>query len=123
MAASDLLGLTAQPIGTQEGTPKDALEAIFAICVDRQIDRIILGLPLNMDGSEGPMAKEVRTFAGQLAERTNLPVELSDERLTSWSVEEDLKGMRGKRRKKKGTVDTMAAALILREYMAEQDGS
>ena len=125
LAASDPLGLIAQPIGTLEGSPDDAADLIAKECVERDIARIVLGLPLNMDGTEGFMAKEVREFGALLSQKTGLPVIFQDERLSSYSAEQDLKEQGVKRRKgKKGKsdrarVDAMAAALILREYMGQ----
>jgi len=123
VAASDPLGLTAQPVTTLEGSPQQALPLIAKLCAEREVARIVLGLPLNMDGSEGPMAAEVRGFSTRLISATGLPVEFVDERLSSFSAEEDLKQMgvrrkRGKKgRRQRGRVDAMAAAVILREYM------
>ncbi|MBI4881042.1 MAG: Holliday junction resolvase RuvX [Planctomycetes bacterium] len=119
LAACDPLGITAQPIGAHEGTPEEALAAILRLCAERQVERIVVGLPLNMDGSEGEMAREVRGFAAKLAQATRLPVDFSDERLTSWEAEGRLRemGRRRKRKGDKGRVDAMAAAQILRDYL------
>ena len=123
LAASDSLGLTAQPITTLEGTPEQALTEIAKICAGREIELLVLGLPFNMDGSEGPMAAEVRAYSARLTAATGLPVEFCDERLSSFAAEEDLRQMGVKRRrgkrasKERGRLDAMAAAVILREYM------
>ncbi len=119
LAASDPLGITAQPLGAHEGTPSEALAAIARVCAEKQVARVVIGLPLNMDGSEGEMAREVRGFAAELERATGLPVDFSDERLTSWEAEVRLRQVRrGKGRKgEKGRVDAMAAAQILRDYL------
>jgi len=116
MAASDPLGIIAQPIGTHEGTPADALEAIATVCEEREISLIVLGLPLNMDGTEGDMAKEVRGFGAKISERTGLRIEYIDERLSSWNAEQQLKGVKRKKGDR-GRIDAMAASQILRDYL------
>lgn len=116
LAANDPLGIAAHPIRTLEGAPEQALDPIAALCEEREIDRIILGLPLNMDGSEGPMAKEVRTFGGWLTARTGRPVELFDERLSSFDARQQLRAVKRKKGDK-GRIDAVAAARFLKDYM------
>jgi len=102
---------------------------------DRGVKRIIVGLPLRLDGSRGEMAEEVERFAQRVRKQIGLPVELVDERLTSWQAEQMLEQEFGRRithretprgRKKlarasdgKYTVDAIAAVVILREYLAQ----
>lgn len=121
MATSDPLGLTAQPAGTQVGTPEQAIGAIAKFCPEMDVELILIGLPFNMDGSEGEMAREVRDFGKKIAAKTGLPVEFQDERLTSWSAEQDLRQLKKKRRKEKGRIDSMAAAKILQDYLRQND--
>jgi putative pre-16S rRNA nuclease len=101
---------------------------------DNQIKQIVVGLPLRLDGTAGDMAEEARSFAERLRKQIGVPVELVDERLTSWQAEQVLEQEFGRRlthqdtprgRKKitgtsegKYTVDAIAAMLILREYLA-----
>lgn len=118
VACTDPLGITVQPIAAFEGEPAAALEPIRKECIEREVDRVVVGLPLNMDGSEGAMAKEVRGWAAKLGARIGLPVEFCDERLSSWSAEQELRGFSKKVRKKKGLVDAMAAVQILRDWLA-----
>jgi putative holliday junction resolvase len=118
LASCDPLGITVQPLDTLHGEPAKALPAIAALCIDREVARIVVGLPLNMNGSEGDMAREVRAFGAKLAEATKLPIEFSDERLTSWSAEQELAVFKKKLRRKKGLVDAMAAVQILRDWLA-----
>jgi putative Holliday junction resolvase len=82
---------------------------------------IVVGVPLNMDGSEGPMAVEARGFARRLSQRTGLPVHERDERLSSVEAErrlQDLDLPRAKRRDK-GRRDRLAAAVLLEDFLAE----
>lgn len=80
--------------------------------------QLVVGLPLNMDGSEGPRAKQVRAFAARIGAATGLFVNFQDERLTSveadWSMARS--GMTHK--EKKGKRDALAAAVLLRDYLA-----
>lgn len=118
VACTDPLGITVQPVAAYEGEPAAALEPIRQECIEREVDRVVVGLPLNMDGSEGAMAKEVRGWAAKLGAKLGLPVEFCDERLTSWSAEQELRGFSKRVRRKKGLVDAMAAVQILRDWLA-----
>ena len=94
---------------------KDA-EALAALCAERGVGGLVLGLPVNMDGSEGPRCQSVRQFAANLAElaRFTLPMAFWDERLSTAAVERVLVGEADLSRKRRGqVVDKMAAAYIL----------
>jgi putative Holliday junction resolvase len=80
-------------------------------------DAIVLGLPLNMDGTEGPRAKLVREFGRALEARTDRPVHYQDERLTSHAAEGHLAGSGRTHRQKKQLRDALAAAEILRDFL------
>ena len=83
-------------------------------------DRLVIGLPLNMDGTEGPAAQKSRSMGKALHERHGVPVEYQDERLTSFAAEADLAERKLNRRAKKNVADAHAAAEILRDWLAEQ---
>ena len=83
-------------------------------------DRLVIGLPLNMDGTEGPAAQKSRSMGKALHERHGVPVEYQDERLTSFAAEADLADRKLNRRAKKNVADAHAAAEILRDWLAEQ---
>ena len=119
VAVADELGLTTRGIGVvrRVGGLRD-LEAVARILEPHAPERLILGLPLNMDGSEGPQAAKVRRFAERLAAHMGLPVEVWDERLTTVEAHEILRDTGVKRKAKKGLVDQIAAAVILRSYLA-----
>src|SRR4029079_16468449 len=74
----------------------------------------VLGLPINMDGSEGPRAQSTRAFARNLAQRTDLPIGLWDERLSTVAVERELIAADASRAKRAAVIDQHAAAYILR---------
>ena len=83
------------------------------------MQRLIVGYPLNMDGSVGFKAREVDEFIEAIEKRFRLPVHRVDERLSSHSVEQGLKGQKRKPDRKSGEIDSRAAALILQDFMEE----
>ena len=87
IAASTILG-TVHPVGFLEAEPREAmLRNLKTLAQDRDCVGIVVGLPINMDGSEGPAAKSARELGAQIAQVTGLPVDFSDERLTSHAAE------------------------------------
>lgn len=94
------------------------LNAVAEAALDHNAGALVIGLPLNMDDTEGPRAKLVRAFGARLGERVGKPVHYQDERLTSvdadWSMSQS--GLtRGQKKKRR---DALAAAAILRDYLA-----
>lgn len=79
-------------------------------------ERVIVGLPRNMDGSEGPQAAAARHFGEEL-ERAGLSVVFVDERLTSWEAGEQLGAKKARSQRKRGDLDSAAARLILQDYL------
>ena len=120
VAVSDLLDLTAQGVETiwVKSHEKDCAR-IEEICRQYETKRILCGLPLNMDGSEGFQAEKVRAFCAQL-EKAGLRVMYQDERLTTVTAEEALLEDNMSRRDRKDHVDKVAAAIILRQWLDEQ---
>lgn len=86
---------------------------ILALAAERKAAGIVLGLPINMDGSEGPRAQSTRAFARNLAKLTALPIALWDERLSTAAVERDLIAADASRAKRKAVIDQHAAVFIL----------
>lgn len=115
--ADDQIGMPfARPAIRRRGGAGD-LDAVLALVSAEQADLVVLGLPLNADGSEGPQAAVVRRFGKQLSE-AGLEVAYADERLTSWQAEREL-AERGRRADRaSGELDSLAARLILQEYLA-----
>ena len=123
VAASTLLG-TVHPVGFLEAEPRETLlRNLKALAQDRDCTGIVVGLPLNMDGSEGPAARAARELGARIAQATGLPVDFSDERLTSHAAEVALGPMELTRKKKKGRTDAVAAALLLQSYLSERQGA
>jgi putative pre-16S rRNA nuclease len=118
LAITDDQGRDAYPLQMIERRSlRSDLEAIHALFRERGVKIIVVGLPLNMDGSEGPMARVVRAFAKQLRTAMGLPVELYDERLSSFEAEERLRGAISSRAARKRAVEAMAAVVILEGWL------
>ena len=88
-------------------------QRVLTLARERKVVAIVLGLPINMDGSEGPRAQSARAFARNLAKQTELPIALWDERLSTAAVERDLIAADASRAKRKAIIDQHAAAYIL----------
>jgi putative Holliday junction resolvase len=86
---------------------------LLALAAERRAAGFVLGLPLNMDGSEGPRAQSSRSFAHNLAKLTELPIALWDERLSTAAVERELIAADASRKKRAAVIDQHAAAFIL----------
>jgi putative holliday junction resolvase len=114
VAASDPDRRLAAPVETiaRERFALDA-ERLLALAAERLAVGFVLGLPVNMDGSEGPRAQATRAFARNLAKLTELPIALWDERLSTAAVERALIAADASRRKRKAVIDQHAAAYIL----------
>lgn len=82
-----------------------------------KIDGVVIGLPLNMDGTAGPQAKAVKKFARQLKKQIKIPVHFQDERLSSFAAEEKLKEIEISKKAKKERLDALAAAGILEAFL------
>jgi len=123
LAVSDDSEARVFPLGAIERRGGQADFQEIARCLrDYRVGRFIVGLPLNMDGTEGAPARSARTFAKRLGEELCLPVEVFDERLTSFEAEDRLKGPRIRRRDKKAAIDAIAAAVVLEGWLAARAG-
>ncbi|MCL5290106.1 MAG: Holliday junction resolvase RuvX [Eubacteriales bacterium] len=119
VAVSDPLGWTAQGITVikRQASLASDLELIRELAAKYNVERIVLGLPRNMDGSSGTQAVKVKAFAGKLSERLKLPVELWDERLTTKAADKLLIEADLSRARRRKVIDKMAASLILQGYL------
>jgi putative Holliday junction resolvase len=97
--------------------PSKQWAGIASVVRDRKITDIVIGHPLNMDGSSGPKAKEVEEFAQRLRSEFGLPVHLIDERLTSYEAESTIAPANRRTVRKSGLIDSRAATLILQDYL------
>ena len=118
VAVSDPFGLIAQGVEvfTNSGYVA-AVEHITGLIKKYETERIVVGLPVNMNGSLGPRAKATKKFAGRLSNITKLPVELWDERQTTVEAEKLLVDANVSRLKRRKVIDKIAATLILQGYL------
>ncbi len=118
IAISDELGLTAQGLKTVKRKSKeDDLREIAAIILQFQISKIVVGLPKNMNGTLGKQAEDMLGWVDVLKDRTQLPVETWDERLSTVGASKVLLEADLSRRKRKKVIDKLAAVLILQGYL------
>jgi len=118
VAVSDETQTIAQPLEYIPAEPFAAfLERLKIILAEKEVDFILLGMPRNMDGSYGPAAQKVETFASVLKSAVTVPIKLWDERLTSAMANRILIQGNVRRDKRKEKVDAMAAAILLQSYL------
>ncbi len=119
LAVSDSAFTVASPLQTIRRTKFTAdAEQLLQIIAEKNVGGIVLGLPRNMDGTEGPRAQSTRAFAQNMTGKTDLPIAFWDERLTSAEAERVLIDQADMTRKRRGEViDKMAAAIILQNFM------
>ena len=124
LALSDPAGLIAQGLETihTAGTG-ETLASIVNIVEEEQVREIILGLPVNMDGTAGEMAGKVEAFAEQLRRKVSCDVRTWDERLTSVSARRAVQEMGGGTRGSKGSLDRIAATLLLQNFLDFRRGT
>ncbi|MDE2848083.1 MAG: Holliday junction resolvase RuvX [Gemmatimonadota bacterium] len=118
LALSDSAGLIAQGLETlQTADTVEALASIVDFVEERQVREIILGLPVHMDGTAGEMAGKVEALADELRRKVSCDVRTWDERLTSVSARRAMHEMGSTTRGKKGSLDRIAATLLLQNYL------
>ncbi len=114
LALSDISRIVATPLETIKRTKftKDA-ERLLEICEEHSVAALVIGLPLNLDGSEGPRSQATRAFARNLSGKTDLPMVFWDERLSTVAVERTLLEADASRKRRAEVIDKMAAGFIL----------
>ena len=120
LAAGDSIAIATPLPAVLTADPRRQDDAIGAVIRERGITEIVLGLPLNMDGSHGPAAAAVEAFAERIGRKFGLPVVFIDERLTSSVAEQGLTQRELRALRSKGVVDSRAAALILQDYLDQR---
>ena len=118
VAVSDLMGITAQGVKTVKrvGKKKD-IEELKTIIKERQVNKIVSGLPKNMNGTLGPQGEKVIKFCELLEEETGIKIEYWDERLSTVAAERTLIQGNVRRENRKGVIDMVAAVIILQGYL------
>lgn len=120
VAISDELGIAAHPLCTiQRKSRKAVLAELQKLVAAHKVERIVVGLPLQLDGQTGTQAKKVKQFAGKLEQQVNLPIVFWDESFTTLEAAEILRGTKKRRKKRKQVIDQVAAVLILEGYLEE----
>lgn len=121
LAFSDLTNtLVGDAFTVEEYDPQHLAERIAGECEKREVGTVVLGLPKNMDGTEGPRAEKSRALAALIEELTGLAPVLWDERRSSVEAHAILHANGKRERKHKKTVDALAAALLLEGYLASR---
>ena len=117
VARSDSAGMIATPIATITGKLPDSIDELLKIIEAEEAMEVFVGLPRSLSGEEGPAAQTSRAYAATLAHRTNIPVRVIDERLTTVSAHNALHASGRKGRKHREVVDQVAAVMILQHAL------
>ena len=118
LAGSDETGTLATPLRTVPRRPAARLwREVELVVAERLPERIVVGLPLRLDGSEGDSAVDARGVAEQLHRRTGLPVEMWDERFTTVAAERSMIAAGQRRARRRETIDAVAATLLLQTWL------
>jgi putative Holliday junction resolvase len=124
IAVCEASGKNPHPVTTIERRSlRVDLETLERELTSRSVARIVIGLPLNMDGSEGPATRRMRGFATKVEEALRIPVELCDERLTSFEARERLRDIPILAARRRHAVDAIAAMLILEHWLERNRSS
>jgi putative Holliday junction resolvase len=117
LAISDETCTLASPVATVPNEPRTLWTRLEREIEEREVDRIVIGLPRLLDGTEGEAAEKAHSFAAELGRRTTTPIELWDERFTTTIAERSLieSGLRRKRRR--AVIDSVAAAVLLQSWL------
>ncbi len=127
VAVSDIMGWTAQGITTVKRSDPDSDVAEIKKLIDEfEAEQVMIGLPLNMNGSAGPSVDMVRQFGDQLEAEISIPIVYRDERMSTMAAERYLLEGDVSRKKRKKVIDKMAAVFVLQgylDYLANNGGS
>ncbi|PSB57350.1 Holliday junction resolvase RuvX [Chamaesiphon polymorphus] len=121
VAGCDGLGLIATGITTiWRSSFQEDIAQLTQIIAEREVEILVIGLPYTMDGKIGSQAKQVQKFARRVAAEIALPIEYVDERLTSYAAEQMMKDANISVSQNKATIDRIAAAVILQQWLDEK---
>ena len=121
LAFADEVGIAMPLPAAVAASKKERMRHIETMLAQRKAEELVVGYPLNMNGTAGFKAKEVDEFIGELEKRFRLPIHRIDERLSSHSVKQGLKGQKKKPSRQSGEIDSRAAALILQDFIEERN--
>jgi putative Holliday junction resolvase len=114
---SDALGIIAQPHLVLDAKTGNPIDVIGRLCVEHGITTIVIGLPVTLSGEEGPAAERARELGLRVGEATECEIVFYDERFTTVQAEAAMLEAGVKRRKRRGVVDKVAAAVMLQGYL------
>jgi putative holliday junction resolvase len=117
LAFGDDLGVATPLAALSAADPAKRWAGLAAMLKERRITDVVMGLPLNMDGTSGPKAAEVEAFAVRIRNEFDLPVHLVDERLTSYEAESTIEPSKRREVRRSGLIDSRAATIILQDYL------
>jgi len=117
VALSDPLGIIAQPHVVLDQRVHDVLADIRDICSEYEVTTVVVGLPVSLSGAEGSAAERARAFAARVADATECEIVFFDERFTTVKAESALLEGGVRRRKRRDTIDKVAAAVMLQDYL------
>lgn len=121
LAASDPLGITAQPLEThRRGSFQEELAFYLELIKEKDIEMILCGLPLGMNGEDTPQTGKTRNYAGFLKKRLPVPLIFLDERLTTEASRDILDESGIDRRNQKQVIDTVSAQILLQDFLEDQ---
>jgi putative holliday junction resolvase len=122
LSFGDELGVATPLPALTEADDAKRWTALAAVISQRRITDLVIGYPLNMDGTPGFKAREVDAFAGRLQQVFALPLHLVDERLTSYEAESTIAKAKRRSLRASGIIDSRAATLILQDYLQQKFG-
>lgn len=122
LAQSDLMQMIASPLDViPNKNPAESAKIVAGLIANNDVETVVIGLPLNMDGTEGVRAEVTRKFAELLAKETSAKIVFQDERLSSVEAEDILIEANVRREKRKKLIDKVAACLILESYLSRKE--
>lgn len=116
IAVSDPLGLTAQPLEVLDNN-KHLIPKIKDICTEKEVSRIVIGLPKSLSGELNASAQDAIDFSIRLKAKTEIPIEMYDERFSTSAVQQTFRQTGMSEKKGRSVIDKMAAAVILSDYL------
>ena len=121
IAVCDKSEFLASPVTViQEKYVPALVEKVAALAAEKKAERIVVGLPVNMNGTEGESARTARRFADDLHTASGIPVDLLDERCTTMEAHQFLNATNTRGKKRKAVVDAVSAVIILENYLAKR---
>ena len=118
LALSDPLGITAQPLEVIERRRVDPFARIAALVAEREVELVVVGRPLRLDGTTGPAVEAVDAFIAELGRHLEVPIETWDERLSTAEAQRLMIGGGARRAERRQSIDKVAAAIILQSYLS-----